>query len=93
MVGLARSLGGPAAWDALCHPEPPASQRVLAKCGFQRAQLLRGEVEFPNLRPGEQGDAVRAAWRGFLRLRSALVPAGGGSAPAGAPAQPGGGSG
>ena len=43
---------------ALCHPDHPASWRVLEKCGFTREGLLRRHSEFPNLRPGEPGDVL-----------------------------------
>jgi RimJ/RimL family protein N-acetyltransferase len=43
---------------ALCHPDHPASSRVLEKCGFTREALLRRHSEFPNLRPGEPSDVL-----------------------------------
>jgi len=43
---------------ALCHPDHPASWRVLEKCGFAREGLLRRHSEFPNLCPGEPGDVL-----------------------------------
>lgn len=43
---------------ALCHPDHPASRRVLEKCGFIREGLLRSHSEFPNLRPGQPGDVL-----------------------------------
>jgi RimJ/RimL family protein N-acetyltransferase len=43
---------------ALCHPDNPASQRVLEKCEFAREGVLRRYVEFPNLQPGEPVDVV-----------------------------------
>jgi RimJ/RimL family protein N-acetyltransferase len=43
---------------ALCHPDHAASWRVLEKCGFVREAVLRSYCEFPNLRPGEPGDAL-----------------------------------
>ena len=41
--------------QASCHIENTASQRVLEKCGFERKQPM--VVRFPNLQPGEPGDA------------------------------------
>jgi len=43
---------------ALCHPDHPASWRVLEKCGFAREGLLRRHSEFPNLHPGEPSDVL-----------------------------------
>lgn len=43
---------------ALCHPDHPASRRVLEKCEFTREGLLRCHSEFPNLRPGEASDVL-----------------------------------
>ena len=43
---------------ALCHPDHPASQHVLDKCGFAREALLRRHSEFPNLRAGEPADTL-----------------------------------
>ena len=43
---------------ALCHPEHPASQRVLERCEFAREGVLRRYVEFPNLQPGEPVDVL-----------------------------------
>jgi RimJ/RimL family protein N-acetyltransferase len=43
---------------ALCHPDHPASRRVLEKCAFTREGLLRRHSEFPNLRPGDPGDVL-----------------------------------
>ncbi len=43
---------------ALCHPDHPASQRVLERCEFAREGRLRRYVEFPNLRPGEPADVL-----------------------------------
>ena len=43
---------------ALCHPEHRPSQRVLEKCGFVRDDPSTRQVEFPNLSPGVQQDAL-----------------------------------
>jgi [ribosomal protein S5]-alanine N-acetyltransferase len=42
---------------ALCHPAHRPSRRVLEKCGFVRDTSTR-QVEFPNLSPGVQQDAL-----------------------------------
>jgi [ribosomal protein S5]-alanine N-acetyltransferase len=57
IVALAPDLGVRRLY-ALCHPEHPVSQRVLEKCGFVREGLLRKHSLFPNLDPGEPGDAL-----------------------------------
>jgi len=44
---------------ALCHPDHHASWRVLEKCGFDRDTAAAQQVEFPNLVPGRQQDALR----------------------------------
>ena len=44
---------------ALCHPEHPASIRVLEKCGFHFEQRLEQFAEFPNLNPGAPIDCLR----------------------------------
>jgi ribosomal-protein-alanine N-acetyltransferase len=46
---------------ALCHPEHAASARVLEKCGFTCEGLLPRRCRFPNLQPGDPGDAVSYA--------------------------------
>jgi ribosomal-protein-alanine N-acetyltransferase len=56
MVDLAPEIGI-RRLSALCHPEHRASQRVLEKGGFTR-DPDRSRVEFPNLAPGVQQDAV-----------------------------------
>jgi ribosomal-protein-alanine N-acetyltransferase len=43
---------------ALCHPDHPASRRVLEKCGFSHEGRLRSFAEFPNLEPGRPGDVL-----------------------------------
>ena len=43
---------------ALCHPEHRSSRRVLEKCGFVRDDPSTRQVEFPNLSPGVQQDAL-----------------------------------
>ena len=43
--------------SAICHPEHRPSQRVLEKCGFLPDTPTR-QVEFPNLSPGVQQDAI-----------------------------------
>lgn len=57
MVALAQTLDVRRLY-ALCHPEHPASQRVLDKCGFHREVLLRLHSEFPNLSPGQACDVL-----------------------------------
>ena len=57
MVALAAELGVRRLY-ALCHPDHPASQRVLERCAFAREGVLRRYVEFPNLQPGEPLDVV-----------------------------------
>ena len=44
--------------SALCHPQHRPSRRVLEKCGFVCDETVRPQVEFPNLSPGVQQDAV-----------------------------------
>ena len=44
---------------ALCHPDHPASIRVLEKCGFRFEQRLEQFAEFPNLNPGIPIDCLR----------------------------------
>ncbi len=43
--------------QAICHAGHAASRRVLEKCGFRCAGQVA--VQFPNLQPGESGDARR----------------------------------
>ena len=43
---------------ALCHPEHRSSRRVLEKCGFVGDDPSTRQVEFPNLSPGVQQDAL-----------------------------------
>ena len=57
MVEVAGRLGVRRLY-ALCHPDHPASQHVLEKCGFAREALLRRHSEFPNLRAGEPADTL-----------------------------------
>jgi len=44
---------------ALCHPDHPASARVLEKCGFRLEQRLEQFAEFPNLTPGRREACLR----------------------------------
>jgi ribosomal-protein-alanine N-acetyltransferase len=44
---------------ALCHPDHPASARVLEKCGFRLEQRLEQFAEFPNLNPGRREACLR----------------------------------
>lgn len=60
VLDIARGLGNIRLY-ALCHPEHPASRRVLEKCGFTRDSAWSGQVEFPNLAAGLLQDAVRYA--------------------------------
>jgi RimJ/RimL family protein N-acetyltransferase len=57
MVAVAGEVGVRRLY-ALCHPEHPASRRVLEKCGFALESVLRRHSEFPNLRPGEPADTL-----------------------------------
>jgi ribosomal-protein-alanine N-acetyltransferase len=43
---------------ALCHPEHRPSRRVLEKCGFVHDDTSTRQLEFPNLAPGVQQDAL-----------------------------------
>jgi ribosomal-protein-alanine N-acetyltransferase len=44
--------------SALCHPAHRPSRRVLEKCGFGRDDTSTWRVEFPNLAPGVQQEAL-----------------------------------
>ena len=44
---------------ALCHPDNPASVRVLEKCGFVLHAHLRRHLVFPNLASSEPQDCLR----------------------------------
>lgn len=44
---------------ALCHPDNPASSRVLTKCGFVLRSRLPQHAVFPNLGPVEAQDCLR----------------------------------
>jgi ribosomal-protein-alanine N-acetyltransferase len=57
VVAVAAELGVRRLY-ALCHPDHPASRRVLEKCGFQREGVLRRHSEFPNLEPGKASDVL-----------------------------------
>ncbi|HKE86083.1 MAG TPA: GNAT family N-acetyltransferase [Vicinamibacterales bacterium] len=57
LVDLAPGLGI-SRLRALCHPEHRPSQRVLEKCGFVRDHTWVEFVEFPNLEPGTQQEAL-----------------------------------
>jgi ribosomal-protein-alanine N-acetyltransferase len=50
-IGVTRLL-------ALCHPEHWPSRRVLEKCAFGREDTWTRQIEFPNLLPGVQQEAV-----------------------------------
>ena len=43
---------------AVCHPEHRPSRRVLEKCGFVRDDPATRRVEFPNLAPGVDQEAL-----------------------------------
>jgi ribosomal-protein-alanine N-acetyltransferase len=43
---------------ALCHPDHRQSKRVLEKCGFLLDKISKPSVEFPNLSPGVQQEAL-----------------------------------
>lgn len=57
MVDLAWRVGVVRLY-ALCHPEHPASWRVLEKCGFGREATWPRHSEFPNLAPGVRSDVL-----------------------------------
>ena len=57
IVGVARDLGIQRLY-ALCHPDHPASARVLEKGGLEREGLRSRHVEFPNLSPGQAVDCL-----------------------------------
>jgi RimJ/RimL family protein N-acetyltransferase len=61
IVSLSRDLGI-ARLFALCHPDHPASARVLEKCGFHLEERLNAFAEFPNLKPGHHEDRLRYVW-------------------------------
>jgi ribosomal-protein-alanine N-acetyltransferase len=44
--------------SALCHPDHDPSRHVLEKCGFVRDDTTKRQVEFPNLLPGCQQNAL-----------------------------------
>jgi ribosomal-protein-alanine N-acetyltransferase len=58
MVDVAGGCGARSLY-ALCHVEHRPSAHVLEKCGFEREGVIRGYVEFPNLRPGEPCDVLK----------------------------------
>jgi [ribosomal protein S5]-alanine N-acetyltransferase len=58
IVGIAEGVGVVRLY-ALCHPEHPASARVLEKCGFRLEQRLEQFAEFPNLNPGQREACLR----------------------------------
>jgi RimJ/RimL family protein N-acetyltransferase len=57
MLDVARGIGV-TRLCAQCHPEHRPSQRVLQKCGFVLDDPPTRPVEFPNLAPGVQQDAL-----------------------------------
>jgi len=58
IVTIARELGVLRLY-ALCHPDHPASARVLEKCGFQMEERVKEFAVFPNLNPGRREDCLR----------------------------------
>lgn len=58
IVDIAKKLGVVRLY-ALCHPDHPASARVLEKCGFRLEQRLEQFLEFPNLNPGFREACLR----------------------------------
>ena len=58
IVDIARSLRVLRLY-ALCHPDNPASARVLEKCGFRMEERLKQSTVFPNLNSGCQEDCLR----------------------------------
>ncbi len=61
IVGIARGLGVQRLY-ALCHPDHPASARVLQKCGFHVEERLAKFAVFPNLNPGARENCLRYVW-------------------------------
>jgi len=57
IIDVARGVGVTLVY-ALCHPEHRPSRRVLEKCGFVPDHPPGRQVEFPNLSPGVQQDAL-----------------------------------
>jgi RimJ/RimL family protein N-acetyltransferase len=57
MVDIAARIGVTRLY-ALCYPEHRPSRRVLEKCRFVREDTLARLVEFPNLSPGVQQEAL-----------------------------------
>ena len=60
IVAIAQSLGVGRLY-ALCHPDHPASIRVLEKCDFRLESRLKDFAEFPNLGTGRREDCLRYA--------------------------------
>jgi|SRR5215472_5462224 len=58
IVEIAKGMGV-VRLSALCHPDHPASARVLEKCGFRLEQRLEQFAEFPNLNPGRREACLR----------------------------------
>ena len=58
IVNIAEGLGVVRLY-ALCHPDHPASARVLEKCGFRLEQRLDQSAEFANLNPGRREACLR----------------------------------
>ena len=58
MVKIAAEIGIRELY-ALCHPEHPASIRVLEKCGFRLKERLEKFASFPNLHRGQREDCLR----------------------------------
>ena len=57
MVDVARDAGVRRLY-AICHIDHRPSARVLEKCGFEREEVLRKFLEFPNL-PGGPADVLK----------------------------------
>jgi ribosomal-protein-alanine N-acetyltransferase len=57
MVELARELGI-RRLEAVCHVDHRPSAHVLEKCGLLLEGVRRGELEFPNLAPGQKSDVL-----------------------------------
>jgi ribosomal-protein-alanine N-acetyltransferase len=60
IVRIAQSLGVSRLY-ALCHPDNPASIRVLEKCNFRLEGRLKDFAVFPNLGTGRHDDCLRYA--------------------------------
>jgi [ribosomal protein S5]-alanine N-acetyltransferase len=74
IVDVAKKLGVVRLY-ALCHPDHPASARVLEKCGFRLEQRLERFAEFPNLNAGIREACLRYVRTGSGTGEGRLLPA------------------